>query len=167
MIFYFTGTGNSYQAAKALCTEGEVPLDLADCLRKGQRAFDLKQGEALGIVCPVYYGGVPSTVLEFVRSLQVSPLPEYCYVLLTCASSVSGAAGKLAEALADRGIALHAAYTVIMPENDVIHYTISPEEERDAILADAAEALRVLERSVAERLELGVRRPRTGGMISQ
>ena len=167
MIFYFTGTGNSYQAAKALCVEGEEPLDLADCLRKGRRTFDPKKGEALGIVCPVYYGGVPSTVLEFVRSLQSSAQPEYCYTILTCASSVSGAAGQLAEALADRGIALHAAFTVIMPENDVIHYTVSPEEERDAILADAAEALRVIARCVAERRKLGLHIPPRGRMITQ
>ena len=167
MIFYFTGTGNSYQAALALCGEGETPLDLAKCLREGRRTFDLEKGEALGIVCPVYYGGVPSAVLEFVRSLQVSNPPEYCYVLLTCASSVSGAAGQLAEALAERKIRLHAAYSVVMPENDVIHYAISPEEERDAILADAAETLRVIERCVAERRELGLHIPPRGRMITQ
>ncbi len=166
MIFCFTGTGNSFQAAKALCMEGEEPLDLANCLREGRGAFDLAKGEALGIVCPVYYGGVPSTVLDFVRSLQVSPSPEYCYVLLTCASSVSGAAGQLAEALSAKGIALHAAYSVIMPENDVIHYTISPEEERDAILADAAEALRVIANCVAERRKLGLHIPPRGRMIT-
>ena len=74
MVFYFTGTGNSYQAALALCGDGEEPLDLAKCLREGQSAFDLGQGEALGIVCPVYYGGVPSMVLEFARSLRLYSL---------------------------------------------------------------------------------------------
>ena len=167
MVFYFTGTGNSYQAAKALCMEGEEPLDLAKCLRDGRTAFDLEKGEALGIVCPVYYGGVPSTVLEFARSLLISAPAEYCYALLTCASSASGAAGQLAEALAVKGIALHAAYTVIMPENDVIHYTISPVEERDAILADAAETLKVIARCVAERRKLGIHIPPRGRMIAQ
>ena len=167
MIFYFTGTGNSYQAALALIREKETPLDLAKCLREGRTAFDFRQGEALGIVCPVYYGGVPSTVLEFARALKVSVPPEYCYVLLTCASSVSGAAGQLAEALAETGIRLHAAYTVIMPENDVVHYTISPEEERDAILADAAESLEVIAGCVAERRKLGLHIPPRGRNITQ
>ena len=167
MIFYFTGTGNSYQAALALCGEGEKPLDLAECLREGRRAFHLRKGEAMEIVCPVYYGGIPSTVLEFVRSLQLSAPPVYCCVLLTCASSASGAAGQLAEALAEKGIPLHAAYTVIMPENDVIHYAVSPEEERDAILADAAEALKVIARCIAERRKLGLHIPPRGRMITR
>ena len=114
MVFYFTGTGNSYQAALALCPEGEEPLDLAKCLREGRSVISLEKGEALGIVCPVYYGGVPGTVLEFARSLKISSPPDYCYVLLTCASSASGAAGQLAEALAEKGVTLHAAYTVII-----------------------------------------------------
>ncbi len=167
MIFYFTGTGNSYQAARALCKADEEPQDLAKCLLEGRSAFDLAPGEALGIVCPVYYGGVPATVLEFARNLQLTVPPEYCFVLLTCASSVSGAAGQLAEALAEKGITLHAAYTVVMPENDVIHYTVSPEEERDAILADAAEALKVIARCAAERRKLGLHIPPRGGMITQ
>ena len=167
MVFYFTGTGNSYQAALALCGGGKEPLDLAKCLREGQAAFELGQGEALGIVCPVYYGGVPSMVLEFARSLLVSSPPEYCYVLLTCASSVSGAAGQLAEVLAEKGVTPHAAYSVVMPANDVIHYTISPEEERDAILTDAAETLRVIARCVAERRKLGLHIPPRGRMITQ
>ncbi len=167
MILYFSGTGNSYQAARALCGEGEEPLDLAKCLREGRTALELKEGEALGFVCPVYYGGVPSTVLDFVRSLRSSVPPEYCYAILTCASSVSGAAGQLAEALAKRGIQLHASYTVIMPENDVIHYAVSPEAERDAILADAAETLEVIARCVAERRKLGLHIPPRGRMITQ
>ena len=167
MIFYFTGTGNSYQAALALCGEGEKPLDLAECLREGRTAFHLRKGEAVEFVCPVYYGGIPGTVLEFVRSLQLSAPPVYCCVLLTCASSASGAAGQLAEALAEKGIPLHAAYTVIMPENDVIHYAVSPEEERDAILADAAEALKVIARCIAERRKLGLNIPPRGRMITR
>ena len=35
MVFYFSGTGNSYQAALAMCAEGEQPLDMAKCLREG------------------------------------------------------------------------------------------------------------------------------------
>lgn len=167
MIFYFTGTGNSYQAAQALCTAGEEPLDLAECLREGRTSFSFAEGEAFGIVCPVYYGGIPSAVLEFVRSLRVSAPPEYGYVLLTCASSAAGAAGQLAEALAEKGIALHAAYSVVMPDNDVIHYTVSPEEERDAVLADAAETLKVIARCVAERRKLGLHLPRRGRMITE
>ena len=43
MVFYFTGTGNSYQAALALCPKGEEPLDLAKCLREGRSVFSLEE----------------------------------------------------------------------------------------------------------------------------
>lgn len=167
MIFYFSGTGNSYQAALALCAPGEEPLDLAKCLLEERTAFEMNPGEPLGIVCPVYYGGVPSAVLDFARALEVSPAPDYAYVLLTCASSVSWAAGQLGEALAEKGITLHAAYTVIMPENDSIHYVIPPEEERDAVLADAEECLDVIARCVEERRHLGLHIPPRGKMVTE
>jgi ferredoxin len=167
MIFYFSGTGNSYQAARAVCGPGEEPVDLAKCLREGERSFRLCPDETLGFVCPVYYGGVPSVVLDFVRELSVSPAPDYCFCVLTCASSVSDAAGMLGEALGKRGIVLRAAYTVVMPENDSIHYTISPEEERDAILSDAEEQLKVIARSISEKRRLGLHIPPRGKQITR
>ncbi len=167
MIFYFSGTGNSYQAALAMCAPGEEPLDLAACLREGRREFSPGEGESLGIVCPVYYGGLPSLVPEFVASLRLTGPADYVFALLTCASSAAGAAGMLEKALGERGIPLDAAYTVIMPENDVLHYTVAPEKERDAILAEASAALELIRRSVAERRRLGLHLPERGRQITE
>ena len=167
MIFYFSGTGNSLQAARALCRAGEEPLDLALCLREGRTSFALREGEDLGIVCPVSYAGLPSVVLEFVKGLELSSPPAWCYGVLTCASAPSGAAGMLENALGERGIGLDAAYTVIMPENDTIHYTISPEEERDRILAEAETTLTLIRDCVDKRVKLGLSIPPRGRLLTE
>ncbi len=167
MIFYFSGTGNSLQAARALCGPGEEPLDLALCLREGRTSFALGEGEELGFVCPVYYAGLPSVVLDFVERLELQGAPAWCYGVLTCASSPAGAAGMLEQALAARGVRLDAAYTVVMPENDSIHYTISPEEERDRILAEAETALGLVRECVKGRVKLGLSIPPRGRLLTE
>ena len=56
-----------YEAYKSVCAEGETPIDLALCLREGRTRFAPAPGEAVGFAFPVYYGGLPSVVAEFLR----------------------------------------------------------------------------------------------------
>ncbi len=142
MILYFSGTGNSYQAASILRSPGEAVYDMADCLWRGQTELILPAGERLGIVCPTYYAGLPSVVREFLGRLTLDRTPEYCYGVLTCAGSAYGAAFMLEEDLRARGIRLHAAFSVKMPENYVLLFRIPEDEERDRLLADAEARLR-------------------------
>ena len=72
MIFYFTGTGNSQYVAQSLAREGERVISIGECLRNGRFAFDVLGFEPVGIVCPVYFGGLPMAVVQFLDKLELS-----------------------------------------------------------------------------------------------
>ena len=53
MIYYFSGTGNSYAAAKFLAEGlGEDLMDIAAAVREGNYEHKLEEGEKLGFVFP-------------------------------------------------------------------------------------------------------------------
>lgn len=148
MIFYFTGTGNSWYAAKSLLAEGEELISIRDCIDKKQFEFDLPAEEPIGIACPVYYWGIPSIVMAFVRKLQLKQIPNYMYTILTCGGSAGNAGGVLDGALKQRGLKLDAVYSVVMPDNCVILYQPSTDEEAKTIIAEADEKLSVIREMV-------------------
>lgn len=156
MVFYFSGTGNSYQAALAVCAEGETPLDMAACLREGAFRFEPGAEEAVGFVFPVYYGGLPTVVADFVKKLLLLRPAAYCFAVLTCGGGSYGAPDMLAKALHARGIRLHAAFTVVMPENYVVLFRVPEAKEQQRILSAAAAKLKEIRAAVDCREKRGV-----------
>ena len=137
MILYFSATGNCKYVAERLVGEGEV-LAIGDCAREGQFAF---ADEAIGIVVPTYFWGLPSIVKEFLKKAEFRT--GYLYFVATYGTT-PGAAGALAnEAIRGRGI--DAYYSVRMvdtwtpifdlstPEK-VARFTKHTESELDSIL---------------------------------
>ena len=156
MVFYFSGTGNSYQAALAVCAEGETPLDMAACLREGAFRFEPGAEEAVGFVFPVYYGGLPTVVADFVKKLLLLRPAAYCFAVLTCGGGSYGAPEMLAKALHARGVRLDAAFTVVMPENYVLMFRTPEPAERDKVLAEASDRLDAVRAAVRQRAKVGV-----------
>ncbi len=156
MVFYFSGTGNSYQAALAVCAEGETPLDMAACLREGAFRFEPGAEEAVGFVFPVYYGGLPTVVADFVKKLLLLRPAAYCFAVLTCGGGSYGAPEMLAKALHARGVRLDAAFTVVMPENYVLMFRTPEPDERDKVLAEASDRLDAVRAAVRQRAKVGV-----------
>ncbi len=156
MVFYFSGTGNSLQAARAVRADGEALVDIAECLREGRFRFAPGPEEAVGIVCPVCFGGVSSVVADFLKRFLLERPPSYCYTVLTCGSEPFAAAEQLSKALHARGVRLHAAFRVIMPENYVLLYRLQPEKEQGRVLAAAAEKLEEIRAAVERREKIGL-----------
>ena len=149
MVFYFTGTGNSYQAALAVKSDSEELFSMADCLRGGKLSFAPAPGEALVFVFPVYFGGVPTLVREFISRASFSGEAAYCCAVLTCGAKSYGTADMLARELRRKGITLGAAFTVVMPDNYVLMYKIDGEAKRGETLSAAEKELA----SVRSRIE--------------
>ena len=76
MIYYFSGTGNSYYVAKALSKS------LHDTMQSIESAQSIKQDEIIGIVTPVYFFGLPDIVKDFLERLSVSPSLIFIWLLL-------------------------------------------------------------------------------------
>ena len=89
MIFYFTGTGNSLMAAKAVADEDEQLVDMAKARKSCKYDFELKDKERIGFVFPVYCYTLNDVVLDFVRTLNISG-EHYVFAIVTCGASIGG-----------------------------------------------------------------------------
>ena len=131
MIFWFSGTGNSFSIAMTLAQElGEaaVPLARAAEHRPEEVLAGLAQGERIGFVYPVYAWGPPRMVLEFARSLK---LPErmkaaqpFVFSISTCGDEEGHATRLLKKALEQASLTLDSAFTIPMPNNYVIGFDV-------------------------------------------
>lgn len=157
MVFYFTGTGNSYEAALAVRGADEPLYNIAQCVRDGQFRFTPAAEEAVGFVFPVYYGGLPSIVADFLEKLLITAPPAYCYGVLTCGGSPAAAAEMLAKKLHARGVILHAAFPVTMPDNYVLLLSVPERAQQERILAASASRLADIHAAVERRERCGVR----------
>ena len=151
MVFYFSGTGNSLQAARAMLSPGERMVDMADSLWKKEFTYHVAPGEAVGFVFPVYFGGLPAAVKEFIDRLDMPIKPFYCYGLMTCGGTAAASGEDLARRLKKRGFTLHAAFSVVMPDNYILMYKIDEAEERNRILDKAALWLDHIKKQVDRR----------------
>ncbi|MBR6106883.1 MAG: EFR1 family ferrodoxin [Oscillospiraceae bacterium] len=135
MIFYFTGTGNSLAAARKLLVKGEQLIDMAEARRKGQFRFTVPKGERTGFVYPEYCSSVGATVRDFIEHLELENA-GYVYAVATLGGKHSISAGFLKKLLKQRGLPLHNAFYVRMPDNCII-YLVPPSEKECAEILDS------------------------------
>lgn len=132
MIFYFSGSGNSYAVAKQITghLEGEKLTPLTD--------FDdfevCKAEERIGIVFPCYIGRAPKTVVEFKHKLTPYINRQNTYVFCVIDYANSPATSYL-----DFEDITDAWFEVKMPENDIVNSKAPSAEKIKKLLADAEE----------------------------
>ena len=143
MIFYFSGTGNSkYVAEKIAEKTGDRVISMSDCLKKMHFDFQLKKGERLGFVYPVYYWGLPSVVKDFAKKFCVEKYGKhYSFSVATCGVATGSAEEDLAKILAKRGIGLHATFAVKMVDNYTLVFDVKNKEKNAEINANAKESI--------------------------
>ncbi len=93
MIFYFTATGNSKFVAERIASKtGDYIIDIANCILDGSFIFKLAPNEAIGIVIPVYFRGIPMIASEFLQKLSISKISStYSYVVLNSGGTKANA----------------------------------------------------------------------------
>ncbi len=156
MIFYFTGTGNSLAAARAIAAEGEQIINITEAAEKGAYTYEVKKGESVGFVYPEYCGSVCRPLVDFIARLTLKNA-KYVYAVITCAGGKAMSAGYLAHLLAEREIPLSVWFPVLMPNNCLIYF---PTQDDDK----AAEILRESEAQLAQiKAELGKKALRDPG----
>ena len=135
MIFVFSGTGNSYAAAKRISEAvGTGMTDIAAAVRYRRYTYDAK-GEPVGFVFPTYYYGLPRMVLEFVRNVTVLN-PGRVFAVTTCGEESGGACEMLVEELGGR-LGVDASYDVVMPDNSVFAFDPPTKEQAEETLRSA------------------------------
>lgn len=150
MILYFSGTDNSKHVAESMGDPRIV--DIKEALQKKKCGFTLKENEAFGIVCPVYYSGIPKTVLEFIRHMHIKGEITYIYCILTHGGGPGASGHMLKKELAKKGYPLHAYYDVKMPSNYIMFGPLGDQEEEKKRVTEAEAVIAEIKESVDHRI---------------
>ncbi|OPX46022.1 NAD(P)H-quinone oxidoreductase subunit I [Ruminiclostridium hungatei] len=165
MIFYFTGTGNSLQAAGNIADyNSESLISVSERINSGEQLFEytLKDDEIIGFVFPVYAWGPPGMVLEFVDRLRlVNYSSQYVFSVATCGENIGNTMKLLEKKLNSRGISLSAGFSLKMPNNYIILGNVDSKEVEKEKLEAAGKTLLDINRTIEKR-EVGVFRTAKG-----
>lgn len=118
MIFYFSATGNSKYAARRLldATGGEL-VSVPECRKIGRFTFSVSQSEAVGIIFPTFFWGLPTLVEEFLQKLELTATPgTYLYSVATCGVTPGASGAMVEKLLRAKGLSLSARFSVTMPD---------------------------------------------------
>jgi ferredoxin len=140
ICYYFTGTGNSLAVAR------KIAVALGDCeLIPIASLMDtpgdiVPQADRVGIVCPLYFSGLPLMVAEFAGRLDLSQA-KYTFSVITLGSPIGSAALRQLDAMLRKrqGRGLDAGFLVTMPGNYILMYSSPAGKEQEGILARADE----------------------------
>lgn len=159
MIFYFSGTGNSFAVAKKIAShhgEGMVSMAAAVTGSEEEYAYSLAEAELIAFVLPVYAWGPPRIVLEFVQKLKLHNFRgNYVFAVVTCGDNIGNAMQVLAASLGSHGIALDSGFTIKMPNNYIIMGDVDKKEVVARKLLAAEEKLQKIN-GIVEQKEKGV-----------
>ncbi|MBR5269307.1 MAG: EFR1 family ferrodoxin, partial [Anaerotignum sp.] len=129
--YYFSGTGNSYAAAKFLADGlGEDLMDIAAAVKEHRYEYKLAEGERLGFVFPVYAWAPPKMVTDFVKNLELYYSGDpYLFAVCTCGASAGKTMDIFEKALEENGLVLDSGFSVVMPDNCITLFEVDSEEE--------------------------------------
>ena len=145
MIFYFSGTGNSFYAAKKLAeATGENLISISQALKERQFSYELADHEKIGFVMPIYAWDMPHFIVDFIRKLEMKGYrDQYVFGLFTGGGKTgAGYAGeRLEKTLQAKRIILSAGFYVLMPGNYTVGYGAMPKEMETKVLDSAEKEL--------------------------
>ncbi|MFW9850181.1 MAG: EFR1 family ferrodoxin [Candidatus Thorarchaeota archaeon] len=133
-IYYFSGTGNSLMIARSIASK----LQDTEVIRINDevKVSAIDDCTRVGLVFPVYYGGLPYIVKRFISSL--TPYRNCYFFAVSNYASVPGRAlPQLSAELQDVGISLSSGFHLRMPQNFTIGYNAPNESDVLALLNNA------------------------------
>ncbi len=160
-LFYFSATGNSLKIANDLAKElGETRV--FSIPKVIHETPDLS-AERIGIVFPMYYGGIPNIVKRFIGTITPEP-GKYLFAVTSGRdeNSPMGALDLARKLFRKKGLDLSAGFFVRMPGNYLLMYDIISKEEQEDRLKE--EEARV--REIAGKITAGERSIEKGSFLA-
>lgn len=155
MIFYFSGTGNSLQAAKLISEHnGERLISIAALmhLKKEVYEYTLEENEIIGFVYPIYAWAPPMMVMEFIKKLKFNNYKgNYTFSAVTCGGNIGNTMKLMANSLKLVGLELHSGFSVKMPSNYVIMGDIEAKDNVNEKLFAAETELKSINQIIKNR----------------
>ena len=139
MIFYFSGSGNSYATAKKIAdATNDTLVNIADAMYHQKFAYILQTGEKLGFVFPVYAWAPPKIVEQFIQHLELyHDKQTYIYAVCTCGQSIGETMYIFDAALRAKRLKLCSGFSVVMPDNYAVLCKAPSLQEQQQILSQA------------------------------
>jgi ferredoxin len=137
-IYYFTGTGNSLAVAKKMAAAyGDCELVPIASLTDTPGDI-VPAAERIGIVCPVYFSGLPVMVAVFAGRLDCTAV-KYVFAVVTNGGGGGSAALRQLDCILRKrqGRGLDAGFGVAMPGNYILMYSSPVGKQQEEILAKA------------------------------
>ncbi|WP_099466885.1 EFR1 family ferrodoxin [Konateibacter massiliensis] len=135
ILFYFTGTGNSYYIASELASLARDKDVMQIDSLLNYKEYDLNDYKRIGFVLPVYYNHLPQICIDFIKGMD---LKNICNVFFI--ASYSGNTGFVFENFRDitsfRDKTIQ-EYKVKMPGNYILEYGAFPQKLQTLILNQA------------------------------
>ena len=149
-LIYFSSTGNNIYIAESL--GGEL-LSIPQLLKNND--FEIED-EAVGIICPVYYGGLPDIVEEYLSQVKINA--DYVFTICSYGSHPFGGERTLKKAnkiLKENGIDVNYSNHVLMVDNFLPVFDMAKEEQ---IKTDSSidEQIKVIKEDIENRKELRI-----------
>jgi ferredoxin len=114
-IFYYTGTGNSLWASRAIASElGDTELISIKTVKNSIK--DLKS-DCVGIVFPVYIWGVPAPVRKFIVNFLREISAPYIFAMAVNGGQVANTLVQLKKIMSRSGLTLSGGFDIRMPSN--------------------------------------------------
>lgn len=149
VIFYFSGTGNSLQAAK------DIAEKLGNCevvnLAKVSAKTEIS-AERVGIVFPVYFWGIPNIVSKFLSEVKVNGTP-YIFSVATCGSTKGAALVQVNDLLKQQNQRLSAGFVLKMPGNYIVMYGAQSEEKQRELFQNEKDTVKKISEIVSSKKE--------------
>ncbi len=152
MIFYFSATGNSRHAAQKIAKAlGESAVSITECLKKDFPNFIADKNESIGFVFPVYNFGLPVTVIDFIKKLNITTNQNYVFTVATYGGFSGGASKMIKRMLAEKEVKINAQYSVRMPDTWTPVYDVSDKSRIAGINAKADKRINIIIKRIKKR----------------
>lgn len=136
MIFYFSGSGNSYYVASTVAEKLNSELvSIAECLKTNNTNFDIRKDEYCGFVFPIHFWGIPYIVTEFINNIHIKlDNDTYIFVIYTCGGATGKATNLLKQTLNKHNITLTSTFSVKQIDIFVPIFRIPSKNKQDEII---------------------------------
>jgi ferredoxin/flavodoxin len=148
VLFYFSGTGNSLIVARSIAQAlGAAAFSIPSLMSQEK----IEAGaDVVGLVFPVYVGGIPRIVKEFVKKISTSK-HNYYFAVCTYRNTTGATFDLLGKELKNIGADLAGGFAVKMPGNYIVEAgAVSAEEQQSLFLASRKKINEIVE-YVAEK----------------
>lgn len=114
MIYFFSGTGNSKEIAKQLCSA--LNDEMTPITWDTEAKIPENPTERIGLVFPVYGWGLPRVVERFISKIpfHTTVHKRYVYAVLTCGDDIGKTDVLLRQSLQAKGWNLSAVFSIQM-----------------------------------------------------